>query len=313
MAKRTKVGKKGKRPTWVGRCQDLQNTSVKGGFYLTRVGITGVKKPIHVARPKGTVTLTPTIDIAVDLPAHQKGSHMSRNAEVVNDLVDRSVREPCPSLECLAGRLARDLLERHGYANNAEVRMSADYFLERKGFSGRKSLEPYKLHAWAKAVKTKDGNVVVEKRIGVEARGITACPCAMDTVRAMLEEKGIEMSDEVPNITHNQRNVTTVSVQVPEDTEVEADDIIDIIEGAMSSPTFEILKRGDEARLVMDAHMNPKFVEDVVRDILTAILKRFKDLPDSVKVSVRSVAEESIHKHDAFAERDTTLGELRKK
>jgi len=84
------------------------------------------------------------------------------------------------------------------------------------------------------------------------------------------------------------------------------------VEQAFSSPTYSILKRRDEAQLVFDAHKNPKFVEDVVRDILSTILKKYKNLPDDVMVVVRSESEESIHKHNAFAERVTTLGELRK-
>jgi len=59
------------------------------------------------------------------------------------------------------------------------------------------------------------------------------------------------------------------------------------------------------------AHRNPKFVEDVVRDVLERLLKRYPKMPDSTQVRVKSEAEESIHKHNAFAERSTTFGELR--
>jgi GTP cyclohydrolase-4 len=65
--------------------------------------------------------------------------------------------------------------------------------------------------------------------------------------------------------------------------------------------------------VVINAHSNPKFVEDVVRDILTKVLERYGSLPDEVVVTARSESEESIHKHNAFAERVTTLGELRDK
>ena len=88
--------------------------------------------------------------------------------------------------------------------------------------------------------------------------------------------------------------------------------MIDIAEKSFSSPTFGILKRKEEGEIVFNAHKNPKFVEDVVRDILGAILKKYKKLPDDVLVVVKSESEESIHKHNAFAERITTLGELRK-
>jgi GTP cyclohydrolase-4 len=102
-------------------------------------------------------------------------------------------------------------------------------------------------------------------------------------------------------------------VEVPERVEIEADDLIDIVEGSLSSPTYGILKRKDEAKVVLKAHEHPKFVEDVVRDILGKVLRKYKNLDDSVHVTVRSESEESIHKHNAFAERVTTLGELRSK
>jgi GTP cyclohydrolase-4 len=102
-------------------------------------------------------------------------------------------------------------------------------------------------------------------------------------------------------------------IEVPgDDKSVDANDLIDITEKAFSSPTYSILKRKEEGQLVFHAHKNPKFVEDVVRDILSAILEKYKNLPDDVIVVVRSESEESIHKHNAFAERVTTLGELRK-
>jgi GTP cyclohydrolase-4 len=94
--------------------------------------------------------------------------------------------------------------------------------------------------------------------------------------------------------------------------DIEADDLIDIVEGSISSPTYEILKRDDEAELTINAHMNPRFVEDVVREILNRILEKYGNLPDDVAVAVKSESEESIHKHNAFAERVTSLGDLRK-
>ena len=102
-------------------------------------------------------------------------------------------------------------------------------------------------------------------------------------------------------------------VEVPEkETSVDADDLITIVEQSFSSPTYSILKRRDEAELVLNAHRQPKFVEDVVRDILKQVLDRYPHLPDEVMVIARSVSEESIHKHNALAERITTLGELRR-
>ena len=290
----------------------MQNERAHVAFRLNKVGVTGVVKPVQVRRPDRQVTLTTTFDVFVDLPPTQKGSHLSRNLEAINEVVDRSVRDPVGSLEDLTETIARSLLKRHDYATTSEVWAGADYFLERTSPWGRTSLEPYRLVARANARR---GEREVERSIGVEVVGMTACPCAMETLRDEFAKAHPEVArwpDGIPIITHNQRNRTTLILQEPPGHEVEADDLIDIVEESMSAPTYGLLKRPDEGRLVEMAHRNPKFVEDVVRDVLDRLLKRYPKMPDATWVRVKSDAEESIHKHNAFAERSTTFGELRK-
>jgi GTP cyclohydrolase-4 len=292
---------------------DVQNQKPHGSFKLTRVGVTGVKKPVNVKRPGKAVTLTAQIDVFVDLPSSQKGSHLSRNVEVISEILDKCVREPVKSLEILSEDICHRLLDRHEYATYSEVHTTANYFLEKSLDSGKKSLEEYKLIASASAKRNNE--TALKKSIGVEVVGMTTCPCAMETVRNMLEEEypqEKEFLQKIPVVTHNQRNVTTLTIDVPKGYDVEADDLVAIAEESLSSPTYEILKRDDEAEVTLKAHENPKFVEDVVRDILGKILEKYHEFPDDVVVSVRSESEESIHKHNAYAERVTTLGELRK-
>lgn len=287
---------------------DIQSKKLQNSFVLTRVGVTGVKKPVHVQRPNKLVTLVPKINVYVNLPAEQKGSHLSRHLEVINEIVDKSVREPIKSLEELCSKIVKLLLERHDYASYAEVEMEADYFLERVTPHQKKSLEVYKLLAKSKKKKGKK----LQKSIGVEVIGMTACPCAMETTKNLLAHQDKKIKNlEIPTITHNQRNISTLIIDVPEDYDIEADDLIDIVEKAMSTATYEILKREDEGEVVINAHKNPKFVEDVVRDILKLVLEKYSHLPDHTKVMARSESEESIHKHNAFAERVTILEELR--
>jgi len=286
---------------------DIQALKPERRFKITRVGVKNVVKPIFVKRGDRTITLVTTIDIFVDLPPSKKGSDMSRNIEVISEIVEESISRPCTGIENLASRIVRKVKERHEYARYAEVHLKADYFLERKTPLGRKTVERYKLLGSARM----DENSV-KKMVGVEVVGMTACPCAMETVRAILRERfDDEIIEKIPVPTHNQRNIATVMIEVPEGYDVEANDLVDIIEESMSTPTYEILKRRDEGEVVMKAHENPKFVEDVVREILHRILEKYSYLPDDVIVVVRSESEESIHKHNAFAERVTTLGELR--
>jgi GTP cyclohydrolase-4 len=270
------------------------------------VGVTGVKKLVNIRRPdrEKIAPLVVKMDLFVDLPSSQKGSHMSRNLELVSEIVDTNIQKPVSDLETFCAEAARLLLKKHDYATYSEIKAEADYFLDRTYPSGKKGLEPYKLVAEARAERTGD----IKKLIGVKVIGMTACPCAMEVIRKI----GKYEKEDVPP-THNQRNITTLMIEVPgEEKSVDANDLIDIAERSFSSPTFGILKRGEEGKLVFDAHKNPKFVEDVVRDILSAILKKYRNLPDDVLVVVKSESEESIHKHNAFAERVTTLGELRK-
>jgi GTP cyclohydrolase-4 len=290
---------------------DVQSLRIENGFKLTKVGVLGVAKPVQVRRPGRTTTLTVAFDVFVDLPANQKGSHLSRNIEAIAELVDESVREPVSGLEDLCADLAQALLAKHDYASYAEVHAAGDYFLEKTTPLGRRSLERYRLLAEAHA--RRENGPQVRRSVGVEVIGMTACPCAMETIQAERRRRDPTAPEggDGPTITHNQRNITFVQVEVPEDGEIEADDLIAIAEASVSAPTYEFLKRPDEGRLVEEAHGNPKFVEDVVRDVLARLLDRYPTLPDETPVRVRSESEESIHKHNAFAERITTFGELR--
>ncbi|HWG89309.1 MAG TPA: GTP cyclohydrolase MptA [Candidatus Thermoplasmatota archaeon] len=288
---------------------DVQNYRSLHLYKLTRVGVTGVVKPIRVARGGPEQRLVGTFDAFVDLPAAQRGIHMSRSVEAINGTIDALVREPTVGLEDLAQKMAETLLTRHDYATEAEVRVTADYFRERRTpQNDAPTLERYALEATAIAVRGEG----VRKAIGVTVVGMTACPCAMEGSRHVYEHRGLAVPAEMPTITHNQRNNTTVLIEFGEGQKVEANDLIDIAEESLSAPTFELLKRGDETALVLRAHENPKFVEDVVREALARVLKRYGHLPDDTVVAVRSEAEESIHKHNAYAERVTTFGELRR-
>ncbi len=283
---------------------DVQSRISTNTFKLTRVGVTDVKKLVHIQRPhKEQHPLIVTMDLFVDLPAQQKGSHMSRNLELIGEIIDSKLETPFSSLESFCSKITKTMFDKHPYATYAEIKAQADYFRETTYPDGRKGSEPYTLIAEARGTHKGD----IKKMIGVTAIGMTACPCAMEVLQELAKR-----DKEFPVPSHNQRNIGTLLIEVPQDvTEVEADDLIEILEHSFSSPTYSILKRQQEAELVLKAHQNPRFVEDVVREMLRQILKRYPTLPDEVLVIARSESEESIHKHNAYAERVTTLKELR--
>ena len=285
---------------------DLQYGKGEANYKLTRVGGRNVRKPVLVKREGLGSTLNNilscSMDIFVDLPADQKGSHMSRNVEVINEVVEESMRNPITAIEDMAADICRKLLVHHEYAQNAEVHITAEYYKPNKTPQGRDTFEIYTLLAGG---TIKRGGPVT-KMVGTRVVGMTACPCAQQTVTEMLEYTG-----DMPVMTHNQRNVCTLQLTMPEDVSIEAEDLIDLVEDSFSSPTYELLKRPDEGQVVINAHRNTKFVEDVVRGVLKRVVEKYTDLPDCVSVDVQSDSEESIHKHDAYAQRIGTLGELR--
>ena len=113
----------------------------------------------------------------------------------------------------------------------------------------------------------------------------------------------------VPIATHNQRGRGTLYVGTEQ--QLNAERLVDIVEGSMSSPVYELLKRPDELFVVEHAHLRPRFVEDSVRIALATTLERYPDLADEDFVFSRQVNLETIHTHDVLAERYGTVAELR--
>jgi GTP cyclohydrolase-4 len=124
-----------------------------------------------------------------------------------------------------------------------------------------------------------------------------------DTVMKFLER--------VPMATHNQRGRGIISIKVAHDFDVSHESIINIIDHSMSSSVYEVLKRSDEKVVVETAHTNPKFVEDCVRTMADNVVKEFPNLPDNAVITIKQTNEESIHRHNAYAERVALMGDLR--
>lgn len=300
---------------------DIQANQPEIPITLTRVGVTDVKKLVEVARKdKRPIILLSTFDIFVDLPSDRKGANLSRNFEAIDEVLEEMIASPVYEIEDLCSEVAKRLIVRHEYALNAEVRMKSEYVLKRETPHTRiKCQEVVNIFAEAKAIR--DKNLTVRKLVGAEVLGITACPCAQEIMRdkAKNELKNLGVKKEaikqflnrVPMPTHNQRGRGVISIEVHDTNFVSLDKIINIIENSMSTPMFELLKRSDEAAVVERAHKNPKFVEDCVRTMAQKIVREFPELPDDSIITIKQINEESIHRHNAFAERRSTLGELR--
>jgi GTP cyclohydrolase IV len=287
----------------------------RGRLRLRSVGLSGIRKPLSVQRGGRANNLAVTFRVAVDLPSDRKGSDLSRNAEILAEIVDQTATTPVESLESACSSIAQQLLVRHPYATEASVEASAEYFLRQGISEGKRSFEDYTLLAEARGTRGENGSISVARAVGAEAVGMTACPCAMETCREALTREFPLLADpqfaSMPMISHNQRNRTRLVFELDGATTVEADEVIAAVEASQSSPTFAILKRGDEGQVVLGAHRHPKFVEDVLRDLLASLPERFPKASDATTVRASTVSEESIHKYNVEASHRISFGELR--
>jgi GTP cyclohydrolase I/GTP cyclohydrolase-4 len=287
---------------------------------LSRVGVTDVEKVIRISQDGSEQLFSARFECVVELGPNQKGAHMSRFEEVVNEAIGQVVlNETTFKAETLAEHIAQLVRERQG-ARRAEVTVEAR-FPEHKPapVSGILTQELYTLHG--SAICTELGT---RRLVGVTAQGITACPCAQEIVatsaRERLEGQGFDgdqieqILDAVPVATHNQRGLGTLHIGCTElcDDEIEASTLLEIVEHSMSSEIYELMKRSDEAHVVEKAHRRPRFVEDCVREMIRGVIKGFPDLDDRAFVSARQVNLETIHQHNVVAERFGTLGEVRR-
>lgn len=293
------------------RGRDVQQSKPAVRIGLSRAGVTCLPR---VIRLYGGQVYQAELDVFVDLDPSQAGVHMSRFSDVLETLVEEISLEPSPSIESLAQRLAGQVLKAQA-AVYAQVHIRAKSAMAKDApVSGRRSEDIYTLIGIAQATAQRTKSI-----IGVETEGMTVCPCAQDMVRAYAEglllddgfdqEQADRILELVPLASHNQRG--RGGLFIGSDRMVRAENLLHIVEASMSSETYELLKRPDEFFVVNKAHRNPRFVEDVVREMLRNVVECYPDLPDDCFVLARQENFEGIHRHNAFAERYGSLGSIR--
>jgi GTP cyclohydrolase I/GTP cyclohydrolase-4 len=306
-------------PTTIAAGADIQASAPTVRVSLSRVGVTNVEKVIRIGAPGSEQLYYAKLDCFVDLGPKQKGAHMSRFEEVINDVIGEVVLgETGFKAEQLAQHIAQQVRERQD-ALRAEVTIAARYPEHKPApVSGIATQEIYTL--FGSAVASERGT---RRLVGVAAQGMTACPCAQGLVADASRERLVQdgfTDDEierifgaVPVATHNQRGLGTLYIGCPEacDTEIEAAVLLDIVENSMSSEIYELMKRSDEGAVVEKAHRRPRFVEDCVREMVGGVIEQLGDLRDDAFVSSRQENLETIHQHNVVAERFGLLGELR--
>ena len=250
--------------------KDVQSQPDYRNIPIDKVGIKNLRYPITVRdRREGFQHTIAAINMYVDLPHDNKGTHMSRFVELLHLL------RPEVSLEKFAAIL--DNMKRHLNAASAHLEMTFPYFIEKKApVSTSPGLMDYTCSIRGTSDPTGKVDLVSEVVVPISS----VCPCSME-----ISDIGA----------HNQRGEVRLSTRFKKFIWME--DMIELVEKSASCDVFSVLKRVDEKRVTEKAFGNPKFVEDIVRDVA----KRLNDDDNITWFSVSAENFESIHNHSAYA------------
>ncbi|MFT5606685.1 MAG: GTP cyclohydrolase I [Parvicella sp.] len=249
--------------------EDVQASADKRNIAIDKVGIKDIRHPIKVLQRDGEIQHSvANVSMYVELPHHQKGTHMSRFIEILNETQSAYTTESfAEMLNVMTQRLE---------ANQAYVEMTFPFFVNKKApASGSAGLIDYEMSLLG---EINNGKATVKTRVVVAATSL--CPCSKK-----ISDYGA----------HNQRSHITITAQ--SDQALQVEQLIDIAEKQASAEVFSILKRSDEKVVTEQAYDNPKFVEDLIRDVASSL-----DAVKSISAyTVEAENFESIHNHSAYA------------
>ena len=297
---------------------DVQATRPDVAVGLSQVGVTDVEKLVKIDREDERPWIfMAEFSVFVDLPSGRKGIDMSRNMEVIDEVLEAAVSGETDRIEDVCGDAAERLIAKHDYTTVAEVEMTADFVTHEDTPASERPTQSTAT-VIASATATEEGT---REEVGAEVTGMTVCPCSqgMSEARAreQLRQLGVDdetveaFLDEVPQPGHSQRGHATLTVEDDGSPEVDLFDVIDIARDSMSARIYNYAKRPDEDHMTYNAHADAKFVEDCVRSLAEQTVAEFDHLSDDAVVHMRQSNDESIHQHNAHAEREVRMGRLR--
>lgn len=253
----------------VATIADVQASPDLRQLPIQKVGIKDIRHPIRVKdRSQGEQHTIAQFNMYVELPHNFKGTHMSRFVEILNNYEPEiSVRSFKKMLKEMATRLEAD---------TGHIEMSFPYFINKAApISGVKSLLDYQVTLEG---EVKNGTHAMTMKVVIPVTSL--CPCSKEISRYGA---------------HNQRSHVTVTVRT--NAFVWIEDLVELVEQQASSELYGLLKRPDEKYVTERAYDNPKFVEDMVRDV--AALLNVDNRIDAYVVESENF--ESIHNHSAYA------------
>jgi len=252
--------------------KDVQNTKDNRNVDIQRVGIKGIDLPLTIQRKNNTDQIVlGTAKVAVSLPRNYKGTHMSRFVEVLNEWEHKN----------LLGVDIKGCLEKVIKKLNAQsglLEFKFKYFINKKA-PVTKLAAPM---CYECSFKGKIEKGEYKFILGVKVPVTTLCPCSKE-----ISEYGA----------HNQRAIIDVKISYPETELVWIEDLIELVESCASCPLYSLLKRQDEKYVTERAYKNPRFVEDVLREVVV----KLREHPVITEFEVECEAFESIHNHSAWA------------
>ena len=249
---------------------DMQNQPDFRNIPIDKVGIKGLRYPVTVRdKNKGEQSTVAEISMYVDLPHQCKGTHMSRFVELLHQ--SRSQL----SLESMT-TILEDMKTILG-AQSAHIEISFPYFIEKTSPSkGARGLMDYTCTITGTSGIAKGTDIVLKVAVPVTS----VCPCSKE-----ISDYGA----------HNQRGEVLVSTRF--DRFIWIEDIVNLVEESASCDIFSVLKREDEKFVTEKAYENPKFVEDIARDVAKVLMED----NNITWFSVSAENFESIHNHSAYA------------
>lgn len=252
--------------------KDVQNSPDLRGVDIQKVGIKDVELPLNIQRKNSdNQTVFAKARVSVNLPKNYKGTHMSRFMEVLNlwsqkNLLADDIKGFLTEIKCKLD------------STSAEVKFSFKYFIEKFApVSKISSMQGY--DCFFKGIL--EGNEY-NFYLGVKVPVTTLCPCSKEISEFSA---------------HNQRAIVKVCVSYPENQQIWIEDLVELVEECGSCEVYPLLKRNDEKFVTEKAYNNPKFVEDVIRDIVVQLRKN--EIIKSFEAEVEAF--ESIHNHSAWA------------
>jgi len=251
--------------------KDVQNEMDDRNMPINKVGIKDLRYPITVLdRQKSVQHSVATINMYVGLPHQYKGTHMSRFVEMLH------VLHPEISVKRVSKIL--DKMKEYLQADSAHIEICFPYFIEKVApVSKSRGFMDYDCRFIGSSYLNKETDIITEVRVPITS----VCPCSKE-----ISDYGA----------HNQRGEVTLAIRFNKFIWIE--DLIELIEKCASCDLYSVLKRVDEKHVTESAFENPKFVEDIVRDISLELNKN-KDIK---WFSVSAENFESIHHHSAYAQ-----------